>query len=641
MRSTFFVSAVFAILAAGSFAQQFVAQTGAIPGPVVWSEAIESFDCDGDGDNDVIVGNGVGFSSAQGALLPTLLINNGTAGFTDETSTRIPAAFTQQNKGLTVCDVDGDGDKDIVFANGFNTQPRILINSGAGVFTDQTSTRFPTLNLNSFGVNYGDLDNDGDLDLVFSDMGGVSGGLCRLFINNGSGVFTNTPSQMNAVAKVGAMMVNIVDIDNDFDLDVIIDGKSTGQQCYLNNGQATFTFNGTLLPGGSGSTYETDWCDLDNDNDIDGFYISMSGFTEGTARNNLIGLGTMTFTGATTTISGLNSNDDNEVAYLDYDNDGFIDPLVASLANNREKLYRNLGTLATSSLVYQTTAFSMITDSTLDLCIGDFDGDNDYDVVTAQGESGNFLNRLYLNNGSADTTAPRIGRIQNSAATVSVAAMQSTGHVVRAWVQDSVYDNGNVYLDAVLNIAATKDGVTQNSTVPMTYIGGGMFRGRIQPTVPLSGYLGMSVSWTVTATDWAGNQTTSAPSVFTVCGGDNYGVADAVNHIAIDSSPEPRINQSFNVLVSGADVNQFGILLLSGLRDSFPALGGTIYVSTSGLLTVNFATDGVGAASIPIFVPNVPGIVGFPFDVQAVVYEPAQMLSWGLSVGRECVICAP
>ena len=140
-------------LATAVSAQQFVQQVGLTPGPVVWSEAVEAFDADGDGDYDIMFTNGVGFSSAQGALLPTLLINNGSAVFTDETATRIPVGFTQQGKGICACDIDQDGDQDVVFANGFFNQPRVLVNNGAGVFTDGTVARFPVLSLNSFGGN--------------------------------------------------------------------------------------------------------------------------------------------------------------------------------------------------------------------------------------------------------------------------------------------------------------------------------------------------------------------------------------------------------------------------------------------------------------------------------------------------------
>ena len=130
------------------------------------------------------------------------------------------------------------------------------------------------------------------------------------------------------------------DRDNDFDLDVTIDGRSSGQHLYVNDGTGNFTLTTTTLPSGSGSTYEIDFADLDGDNDLDTFYISMSGFNEGTGRNDL-NAGPLAFTSTTTTIGGLNGHDDNECAFIDANNDGFMDVIVASLSNNKEKLGRS------------------------------------------------------------------------------------------------------------------------------------------------------------------------------------------------------------------------------------------------------------------------------------------------------------
>ena len=355
----------------------------------------------------MLFANGIGFSSAGGVLAPTLLINQTTTGpitFADETAARLPAGFMQQGKGLVVADVDNDGDQDVAFANGFLNQPSLLINNGTGVFTNETATRFPVLSLNSFGGGFGDVDDDGDIDLVFADAGpsafGAPGGMVRLFLNNGAGVFANTPLQMNAANKVGSQNAQVLDVDNDFDLDVVVDGKSAGQQLYLNNGAGTYTLQASTLPAGTSNTYATDFSDLDNDNDLDAVYISLGGFNEGTAQNNLVPSGTLGFTGSQATMNGPTGQDDNDVIFLDADDDGIQDAIVGSLSNNREILYRNAGTFGTPSFVFDVNGFSAQADSTLDLATADFDGDARYDIVTGQGESGNFTNRVYRNTGA-------------------------------------------------------------------------------------------------------------------------------------------------------------------------------------------------------------------------------------------------
>jgi hypothetical protein len=626
-----------------AFAQQFQHQSGLLPGPVVWSEGVETLDANGDGKLDIIFANGLGFSSGQGSLLPTLLINTGTVGapsFVDETSLRIPTSFLIQGKGIVVCDVDSDGDTDMVFANGFQTQQRILINNGLGFFSDETVTRLPQLLLGGFGVACGDVDNDGDLDLVFTDTGpamlSAPGGLPRLLINNGSGVFTDAPAQMNGVAKIGAMQASMVDVDNDFDLDIIIDGRSLGTHLYINNGSGTFTFNGTTLPAASTFVYESDWADLDNDNDIDGFFTSLSSFNEGSARNNLNPSGVLSFTAATNTLSGLNGNDDNEIAFLDANNDGVLDVIVASLSGSREKLYLNSGTFAASSFVYQTTGFTTLSDSTLDLAIADFDGDGRYDVVTAQGESGNFTNRYYRNTGLVDTIAPRVGRVETLPLTLSIDDLQSRFFSIRAWIQDAVIDSGRTHVKAFADITITKDGNITMASFPMTDSGGQMWRFGVPATSGLEFLIGATIAITVRAEDPAGNITLAPAGTMTICGAQSYGSPSNVNALLLDLPSTPPQSPLMNLRVSGAAGIRQGYLVVGLQRDLQPLAGGTLLVSAFQNSPIPFLTDGTGAVTFALSVP--PGIL---LRAQAGLLDTSAPFGWFLTNGLEFAACAP
>jgi hypothetical protein len=68
------------------------------------------------------------------------------------------------------------------------------------------------------------------------------------------------------------------------------------------------------------------------------------------------------------------------------------------LGNNKEKLYLNAGTFANGSFVQAGS--STLTGSSLDLAVGDFDGDGRYDVATAK-ENRTFTNRVYRNTGKS------------------------------------------------------------------------------------------------------------------------------------------------------------------------------------------------------------------------------------------------
>jgi hypothetical protein len=613
MKRTAFIAAVSLFAARASLAQQFQQVVGGIPGPVVWSEGVAVLDADGDGKLDIIFANGNGYSSAGGALAPTLLINHssgaGNISFVDETSSRLPAGYAQQAKGVTVCDVNGDGFPDIVFANAFGNLPGLLINDGTGHFTDEAAARYPAVSLDAFGVGFGDVNNDGYIDLVFTDAGpsafGSPGGLARLFLNDGTGHFTDASAQLHAVNKIGAQNAQMVDINNDFALDIIVDGKSTGQQLYINDGTGNFTLQTSTLPGGSANTYATDWADLDNDNDIDGAYISLSGFNEGTAQNNLIPGGTLTFTGSTTTLGGHNGDDDNDVVFLDANNDGLLDIIVGSLANSQEKLYLNNGTFGAGSFAYQTNGFSSVTDSTLDLAVGDFDGDGRYDVVTAQGESGGFLNRVYRNTGPQDTIPPRIGRVETASNLVPLSVIQAGGLVSRAWIQDATYKRGLQFVTASLNVSATKDASTQTFSASMRHIGGGMHRGRVHPSASPTGTVGMDVTFSIHATDPYANTSDSSQQTFKICGAEPYGTAAPNSagpgaHIVGVNDPSFSAN-NFSATISGLPPNVSGVLFYGTTRLSSPVAFGNgtrwvggplqrlppVFANGAGVATVN------------------------------------------------------
>ena len=77
---------------------------------------------DGDGDLDLVLGN-QGNPGGQSLLY----LNNGTGTFTDATASRLPAGYYNTNS-LALGDVDGDGDLDLVLGNdhGNNQRPSLL-----------------------------------------------------------------------------------------------------------------------------------------------------------------------------------------------------------------------------------------------------------------------------------------------------------------------------------------------------------------------------------------------------------------------------------------------------------------------------------------------------------------------------------
>jgi len=613
------IGAAFAALLSPAALGQFNQQPSVIPGGAVFSSGIMTFDADGDGDLDVFVSNGDGFGSAGTKRLPSLYMNQGLSGgnpnFLDQAGSRLPN-ITLNAKGALAFDMENDGDLDIFISVAFGQSQKLYRNNGSGIFTDVTAALFTTTNINSWGANAFDMDNDGDRDLAVCDNTGSSlnsNGRMRLFENDGTGDFTEvTNSNTPNINKSSQQNVTAVDLDNDMDLDLVLDGRSTPQRAYINDGTGNFTNQNGLIPSGSSSCYETDWTDLDGDGDVDGFYISYSGFNEGTAKNNLIGAGTG-FTGSTGTIIGTNGSDDNEVLFIDYDDDGDLDPIVSALGQSREKLYRNNGNF---TFTY-TNTFSAQSDSTLDMTCGDYDGDGDYDVITAQGESGNFTNRYYRNDGPTDTTKPNIW---------STLVTDSTGPIViLTRVSDGTMDDGDQFVDCDLVYTITPlTGPVVNGSVAMRYSGGQIYRGEISSGLPANLFCA-TVAYHIVATDGAGNIQNSPTSNFLAGGApENYGTGEfgsGGTQATMGFTGTPSPNGNFAVTVSGANPNSF-TFFLCGDTEGFntnPAWG-IIYVAGPNFLRLTTSTTGAGTSSVSI--PVTAAMVGTARFYQYVTRDP-------------------
>lgn len=429
-------------------AQQFQHQSGLLPGVARWSEGVECVDVDRDGDLDLVFADGDGFSSAgtkrQNVLLINQFVPSGVLSFTDESVARLGARVSNA-KMVISGDVNGDGWADLLYANAFDTDtPFLYINQGAsnpGFFTMESATRGLTTALSSGGAQFADVDDDGDLDLLINNGYLGQSRKPKLYLNDGAGFFTENVAALSAAANKSSQMdVQLVDLDGDWDLDFFGACRATngGAAHYLmlNDGAGVFTNAPSGVPSNSGSTYEGEVGDLDGDSDIDLFLVSSSGFAEGAIRSNFAPSGPLGFTQLATLSD---SNDDNEIALFDWDLDGDFDVLVGSLSNSRETFWRNNGALSFTNV--SAASITALTDSTLDVAIGDLNNDGRYDIVTAQGESGSFVNKVYLNTGGVDILRPTVTAFGVFTATPAGGPVR-----VHAKVRDQVMDDGVSYV---------------------------------------------------------------------------------------------------------------------------------------------------------------------------------------------------
>jgi hypothetical protein len=518
------VSVLAMAVALPAWGQQFVDQTSTrFPTIAEYTNQCTLVDLDGDGDKDIVFANGQGYSTLGVLLKPRIYINNGTGVFADETDARA-AGITGCFRGAEAGDVDRDGDWDLILAQDYNRRPLLLINNGSGVFSDQTVARLPNIAMGSARAQFGDIDNDGDLDILICNSGAsrfATTGRPRIFNNDGTGVFTDAPTtQFPSTALAEQMDCVFGDVDNDLDLDFHVGTRASGvnsSQLWLNNGSGGFT---RLTPFVTDATcYSYDFGDIEGDGDLDLIGVNAGATnTELLLRNN--GAGT-SWTAVSSQITPNPTVDDNDSRFIDFDNDGDLDLLIAALGGP-DRIYRNNG-LGTFTQV-TTGVLPAITDSSLDIKVGDVTGDGKPDIITAQGESGSFQNRIYVNTGPADTVKPTIKLVE-----------QATSRTLGPWVirtevfdgttSDRGYDDDGVFLVYTVNGG-------KQQTVEMLWSGNSLWRGVIPAGLPACA----TVEYFVRAHDVSGNFANSPVKSFVVGGScgiagdfDGNGVVDGAD----------------------------------------------------------------------------------------------------------------
>jgi hypothetical protein len=486
-----------AAIAPPAGAQQFVQQTSTrFPTQNEYSNQCSAVDIDNDGDLDLVWANGQGYSTQGTQLQMRVYVNNGAGVFADESSTRA-AGVVGWYRGVEAGDVDRDGDMDLVLANDFNKRPQLLINNGAGVFADQTTARLPNITMSSARAQFGDVDNDGDLDLVFCNNGTTrfGSGQPRMFANNGNGIFIDATANLPAGNVAEQMDILFFDVDNDLDLDIFLATRASSpnqSRLWKNDGAGRFSLQ-SGVPNDAAS-YSYDAGDIDGDGDLD-----LIGINAGPSNGELVlknnGDGTA-WTNVSSSMTPNPTTDDNDSRFFDLDMDGDLDLVVGSLGA-RDRIYLNNGS---GAFTETTTLMAAVVDSTIDVKVADFDGDKRFDIVTAQGESGSFQNKIFMNlTGPVDNRAPRIAQVDQAATGGAAPADRA----VRANIYDDMTSDRGFHDKGVALNWRVNGGSPQSAA--MRWNGNNQWRGVIPAQAPAA-----AVEYWVTAVDFAGNVGTGA-----------------------------------------------------------------------------------------------------------------------------------
>jgi hypothetical protein len=331
---------------------------------------VTATDVDLDGDMDLII---TGTDPSTG-VLTTLYKNDGLGNFT---AIPQPAIVNVHAGAAKFADVDNDGDPDLMITGNTSlptATANLYINDGSGNFSLAEGTPFEP----SFGgdIDFGDVDGDGDLDLIITGKNSSDVLIAKLYSNNGSGSF----SLINITPFTPVMLssTEFVDVDNDNDLDLIISGRDalnmSKTSLYINNGSGSFTV--AVVNPFSQSQGDIAFGDTDNDGDQDVLITGINTNGQNIAEFYINNGTTFTLLSGTP-FAGVSLHSS---AFADFNNDGKPDLLQIGVATGGliGHIYENTGS-NNFILVDSTTIAGSYNGSN---AVADLNGDGKLDIIT-------------------------------------------------------------------------------------------------------------------------------------------------------------------------------------------------------------------------------------------------------------------
>ncbi|GJM61278.1 hypothetical protein PEDI_18300 [Persicobacter diffluens] len=341
-------------------------------------------DYDNDNDEDLFIANKNKNQAGK------LYRNNGDGSFTSVTNTAI-SNILGPTTGGSWADYNNDNFIDGFLTNATQVSSSLLKGASGGQFNKITNSDIYASPEYFHGAAWADYDNDGYVDLVLTNFFPTR--FHHLYHNDGDGTFSRMQNSPISLESQRAMAPIWGDYNNDCLPDLFIpNGNNQGNSLFKNlgNGQFEKITSGAIVTDKFNSVGAA-WGDYDNDGWLDLVVANSSNQVNQLYRNNRNG----TFTRINSGVFATDKGNSHGISWADVDNDGDLDLYVTNDSEEKKLYYNDNGTFINSvSLLNQNYG------SSFGHSWADFNKDGFLDVAVFT--HGNEVNHLFCNQGNAN-----------------------------------------------------------------------------------------------------------------------------------------------------------------------------------------------------------------------------------------------